>query len=104
MKKTKQPSPINGITEGVIRKQLLAFFFPILLGSLFQQLYNTADAMIVGKFVGKEALAAVTGSPATLINGGYPRLSPWLSGREGIKGHNHNLCREGNLHNHEGGL
>ena len=58
----------GSITEGVIWKQLLAFFFPILLGSFFQQLYNTADAVIVGKFVGKEALAAVGGSTGTLIN------------------------------------
>ena len=41
----------NSITEGVIWKNLLAFFFPILLGTFFQQLYNTADAVIVGKFV-----------------------------------------------------
>ncbi len=57
----------NGITEGVIWKQLLSFFFPILLGTFFQQLYNTADAMIVGKFLGKESLAAV-GATGTLIN------------------------------------
>ena len=42
----------NQITEGVIWKQLLIFFFPILFGTFFQQLYNTADAMIVGHFVG----------------------------------------------------
>ena len=35
----------NGITEGVIWKQLLRFFFPILLGTFFQQLYNTADSI-----------------------------------------------------------
>ena len=58
----------NGITEGVIWKQLLAFFFPILFGTFFQQLYNTVDAVIVGNFVGKEALAAVGGSTGTLIN------------------------------------
>ena len=52
----------NGITEGVIWKQLLIFFFPILFGTLFQQLYNTADAIIVGRFVGKEALGAVGGA------------------------------------------
>ena len=34
----------NQITEGVIWKQLLLFFFPILFGTFFQQLYNTADA------------------------------------------------------------
>lgn len=58
----------NGITEGVIWQQLLIFFFPILFGTFFQQLYNTADAMIVGKFVGKEALSAVGGTTGTLIN------------------------------------
>ncbi|OUP14094.1 MATE family efflux transporter [Anaeromassilibacillus sp. An200] len=59
---------INGITEGVIWKQLLIFFFPIMLGTFFQQLYNTVDAVIVGQYVGKEALAAVGGSTGTLIN------------------------------------
>ncbi len=58
----------NPITEGVIWKQLLLFFFPILLGTFFQQLYNTADAMIVGQYVGKEALSAVGGTTGTLIN------------------------------------
>ena len=58
----------NGIIEGVIWKQLLIFFFPILLGTFFQQLYNTVDAVIVGKFVGKQALAAVGGATGTLIN------------------------------------
>lgn len=56
------------ITEGVIWKQLLLFFFPILFGTFFQQLYNTADAVIVGRYVGKEALAAVGGSTAMIIN------------------------------------
>ena len=64
----KNASGINGITEGVIWKQLLKFFFPILLGTFFQQLYNTVDAVIVGNFVGKEALAAVGGSTSQLIN------------------------------------
>nr|WP_318683920.1 MATE family efflux transporter [uncultured Acetatifactor sp.] len=57
----------NRITEGVIWKQLLLFFFPILLGTFFQQLYNAADAMIVGRFVGKEALSAVGGGTGTII-------------------------------------
>ncbi len=56
----------NGITEGVIWKQLLIFFFPILFGTFFQQLYNAADAMIVGRYVGKEALSAVGGSTGML--------------------------------------
>ena len=58
----------GAMTEGVIWKQLLLFFFPILLGTFFQQLYNTVDAMIVGKAVGKEALAAVGGATGNLIN------------------------------------
>ncbi len=58
----------NPIITGPIWKQLLYFFFPILLGTFFQQLYNTADAIIVGNFVGKEALAAVGGSTNVLIS------------------------------------
>lgn len=65
---SREKQPVNGITEGVIWKQLLLFFFPIMLGTFFQQLYNTADAIIVGKFVGKEALAAVGGTTGTLIS------------------------------------
>ncbi len=57
----------NEITEGVIWKQLLLFFFPILIGSFFQQLYNTVDTIIVGQYVGKEALAGV-GSTGQVIN------------------------------------
>ena len=64
----QKTSAVNQITEGVIWKQLLLFFFPIMLGTLFQQLYNTADAIIVGRFVGKEALACVGGSSGQLIN------------------------------------
>lgn len=58
----------NGITEGVIWKQILAFFFPILFGTLFQTLYNTVDAIIVGQALGKQALAAVGGGTGTMIN------------------------------------
>ena len=58
----------NSIIEGTIWKQLLLFFFPILFGAFFQQLYNTVDAVIVGRFVGKNELAAVGGSTGTLIN------------------------------------
>lgn len=59
---TSARSDYNPITEGSILKGLLAYFFPIFIGSMFQQLYNTVDAIIVGKFVGTEALAAVGGS------------------------------------------
>ena len=68
MKKQSWQPSAYGIVEGVIWQQLLIFFFPILLGTFFQQLYNTADAMIVGKYVGKQALAAVGGSTGNLIN------------------------------------
>lgn len=58
----------NAITEGVIWKQLLIFFFPLLLGAFFQQMYNTADTIIVGRYLGKEALSAVGGSSGRLID------------------------------------
>ena len=58
----------NGITEGIIWKQILLFFFPILFGTLFMTLYNTVDAIIVGQILGKEALAAVSGGTSTLTN------------------------------------
>ena len=56
----------NTITEGIIWKQLLIFFFPIMLGTLIQQLYTTVDTIIVGRFVGKAALASVGGPAAVL--------------------------------------
>lgn len=68
MKSAKTAIHKNEITEGIIWKQLLIFFFPILLGSFFQQLYNTIDAIVVGRFVGKNALAAVGGSAGLIIN------------------------------------
>lgn len=55
------------ITQGVIWKQLLAFFFPLWFGTFFQQLYNTVDTVVVGRFVGKTALAAV-GSTGVVVN------------------------------------
>ena len=63
----KETVTTNQITEGVIWKQLLLFFFPIVLGTFFQQLYNTADTIVVGRFVSKEALAAVGGSAAQIV-------------------------------------
>ncbi len=67
--KAQHAAPMdNPIISGPIWKQLLTFFFPILLGSFFQQMYNTVDAIIVGQFVGKAALAAVGGSTNVLIS------------------------------------
>ena len=57
----------RNVTEGVIWEQLLSFFFPILLGTFFQQMYNTVDTIVVGRFVGTRALAAV-GAAAPLIS------------------------------------
>ena len=70
-------SATRQITEGVIWKQILAFFFPILLGTFFQQMYNTVDTIIVGRFVGTQALAAVgtTGPLVNMINGFFVGLS-----------------------------
>ena len=58
----------NQIIEGAIWKQILFFFFPILLGTFFQQFYNTIDMVIVGRFVGTEALASVGGSSGQIVN------------------------------------
>ena len=68
MDKEKTAPGASDLTEGVIWKKLLGFFFPILFGMLFQQLYNTADAIVVGQFVGTRALAAVGGSASMIIN------------------------------------
>ena len=58
----------KNLTEGKIWYKLILYFLPIAAGTLFQQLYNTADAIIVGKFIGTEALAAVGGSVSILTN------------------------------------
>jgi len=55
------------MTSGVIWKQLLEFSGPMVIGLVFQQLYNMVDTIVVGRFVGKEALAAV-GSTGSIIN------------------------------------
>ena len=67
MTKTVQKSKARDMTQGSIWKQLLLFSLPLMAGNLFQQLYNTVDSIVVGNFVGKEALAAV-GSVGPIIN------------------------------------
>lgn len=61
----------NAILTGSIPRQLLLFFLPIWFGTLFQQLYNTVDTLVVGNFVGTRALAAVgaTGAFVQLLVG-----------------------------------
>ena len=63
----RKSSRIN-LTEGPIIPGLLRFAVPILLGSIVTQLYNVADSVIVGRFVGTVALASVGGSAAQIIN------------------------------------
>ena len=55
-------SDLTALTEGVIWKKLVFFAWPIFLGNLFQQLYNVVDSLIVGWFLGDQALAAVASS------------------------------------------
>lgn len=56
------------LTSGTVWKRLLVFFLPIAAGTCIQQLYNAVDGLIVGRFVGTTALAAVGGSSAQIIN------------------------------------
>ena len=56
----------NLLTRGDYRKKILGFMWPILVGQFFQQMYNTADALIVGNFLNAESLAAVT-STSSLV-------------------------------------
>ncbi len=58
----------KSITTGSIWKNMLSYFFALLLGAFFQQLYNTIDAIIVGRAVGSDALGAVGGSAAMVVN------------------------------------
>ena len=53
---------MKDLTTGHEGKSILLFTLPMLIGALFQQLYNTADAVIVGQFIGKDAMAAVSGA------------------------------------------
>ena len=54
------------LTKGSVTKGILAFAFPMICGNLLQQLYNVVDTLIVGRFLGSDALAAV-GSSYTLV-------------------------------------
>ena len=57
----------NDMTEGTPWKGILQFTIPLLLGNIAQQLYNTADSIIVGRYIGDNALAAV-GSAGPILN------------------------------------
>ena len=57
----------NSLTEGSIPLKIIAFAIPIFWGSLFQQLYNVADSLIVGNFIDSDALAAVSSSGSLIF-------------------------------------
>ena len=67
MLQNKQKSTVRDMTEGPILRQILLFAFPLMLGNIFQMLYNTVDVWVVGNFVSTEALAAV-GSTTVIVN------------------------------------
>lgn len=85
------------MTKGSPAKLIARFIIPIIIGNIFQQLYNMADTIIVGRFVGMNALAAVgaTGSVVFLILGftqglttGFTVMTAqrfWAGDREGMK-------------------
>ena len=58
---------VRDMTDGSIIKQITLFALPLMLGNVFQMLYNTVDSIVVGNFVGKQALAAV-GSTTMIVN------------------------------------
>lgn len=60
-------STARDMTKGSILMQLITFSMPLMLGNVFQMLYNTVDSVVVGNFVGTQALAAV-GSTTMIVN------------------------------------
>lgn len=59
--------PVEPMTAGSISKRMIFFALPLLLGNLFQQMYNTVDSLIVGNFLGSSALAAVSSSGSLIF-------------------------------------
>ena len=60
-------STVKDMTDGTIWKHLVNFAFPLFMGNIFQQLYNTVDSIVVGNFVGADALGAVTSTIPIVI-------------------------------------
>ncbi|MBQ3763963.1 MAG: MATE family efflux transporter [Synergistaceae bacterium] len=60
-------STVKDMTDGTIWKHLANFAFPLFMGNIFQQLYNTVDSIVVGNFVGADALGAVTSTIPIVI-------------------------------------
>lgn len=67
MSETVKKSTVRDMTQGSIVKQAILFSLPLMLGNVFQMLYNTVDSIVVGNYVGTQALAAV-GSTTLLVN------------------------------------
>lgn len=67
MANTLRKSAVRDMTEGSIVRQVVLFALPLMLGNVFQMLYNTVDSIVVGNYVGTQALAAV-GSTTMLVN------------------------------------
>ena len=63
----RRSATTRDMTSGSIIRQIVLFALPLMLGSIFQMMYNTVDSIVVGNFVGKEALAAV-GSTTMIVN------------------------------------
>lgn len=85
------------MTEGVLWKQIVRFTVPLLIGNIFQQLYNTVDSIVVGNFVGKEALAAV-GSTSMIINMLIGFFSGLATGATVVVSHYFGARDDENLH------
>ena len=94
----KRSRDTGDMLNGVMWRQILTFFFPILIGSFFQQLYNMVDTIVIGKTVGTNALAAVgtTGNIITLLvglfvgiaGGATVVISQYYGARDAAKVHN----------------
>lgn len=67
IKDMKKTNDVNDMTQGPIWKKIILFALPIMWGNLFQQLYNIVDSLIVGNFLGKDALAAVSSSGSVIF-------------------------------------
>ncbi len=88
----------NSLTEGKIGRALILFVLPLIAGSLIQQLYVTADAVIVGQFAGKTGLAAIDSVhtlfkfPINFMNGLSAGATIMISGYFGAKDHEGTRC------------
>ena len=86
------------MTEGSISRKIILFAIPLFLGNLFQQLYNTADSLIVGNYLGSNALAAVSSSGNLIflmvgfINGIAMGAGVWNCSRNCIDSDRHAVC------------